>query len=270
MADDEDQGKQTGATIDLNADLGEGFGPWRMGDDAAMLEVVTSANIACGFHAGDPQTMRRTVEAAVAAGVAIGAHVAYPDLRGFGRRETGLPAADVADDVAYQLGALTALARVAGAAVRHVKPHGALYHRLSTDGELAQAVVAAVRSVDPGLVLVVAPGAVALDAAATAGLAAVAEGFADRGYQPDGHLLSRGQPGAVLDDADAVAQCAVGMIAGGGVTAADGSWVSLHVATLCVHGDSPGAVAMATAVRTALQGAGIALAPVQPNRYESG
>ncbi len=250
-------------TIDLNADVGEGFGPWRMGDDAAMLEVVTSANIACGFHAGDPQTMRRTIDAALSKGVAIGAHVAYPDLRGFGRRETGLPTADVVDDIAYQLGALTAVARVAGATVRHVKPHGALYHRLSSDAELAQALVAAVQSVDPELVLVAAPGAVALAAAAAAGLAAVAEGFADRGYQADGRLVSRGEAEGVLDNADAVAQRAVRMVTQGGVTAVDGSWVPLPVATLCVHGDSPGAVGMATAVRAALHEAGIALAPVR-------
>jgi UPF0271 protein len=227
------------ASIDLNADVGEG-----VGDDGALLEVVTSANVACGFHAGDDETMRRTCAAAVAAGVAIGAHPGYRDRAGFGREERGTPPAVIRDEVAEQLAALAAHAAAAGGPVTHVKPHGALYHRCSGDPEAAAALVAAVR--DAGVPAVVgAPGSALLRAAADAGLHAVPEGFADRAYRGDGTLVPRSEPGAVLGVEAAAAQ-AVRLAATG-------------LGTLCVHGDTEGAVELARAVRAALEDAGVAV-----------
>jgi len=243
--------------MDLNADLGEGFGAWRMGDDDALLEVVTSANIACGFHAGDPVVMRRAAEAAARRGVAIGAHVSYPDLRGFGRRDMDLPAAQVTDDVLYQIGALDAFARAAGSPVAYVKPHGALYNRIAADAGLAGAVVAALEMYDRRLPLLTLPGSAAMQAAERAGVPAVAEGFADRAYRPDGQLVSRKEPGAVIADAGAVAGRALAMARDSTVTTAGGHQLTLRVDSLCVHGDSPGAVGLARAVRNALTSAGI-------------
>jgi UPF0271 protein len=245
--------------MDLNSDLGEGYGHWTLGDDAALLEVVTSANVACGFHAGDPATIDRTVRTAVARGVAIGAQVSYPDLVGFGRREMDVPADDLTADVLYQLGALEAFARTAGSRVRYVKPHGALYNRIAGDPVQAGAVVEAIRRYDPDLPLLTLPGSAAMRAAAEAGIEAVGEGFADRAYTPEGRLVSRRQPGAVLHDPDQVAARAVRMATEGRVETADGGEVAVEIRSLCVHGDTPGAVALAKAVRAALDRAGVRL-----------
>ena len=245
--------------MDLNSDLGEGYGHWALGDDAALLEVVTSANVACGFHAGDPATIDRTVRTAVERGVAIGAQVSYPDLVGFGRREIDVPADDLTADVLYQLGALEAFARAAGSRVRYVKPHGALYNRIARDPVQAAAVVEAIRRYDPGLPLLTLPGSAAMEAAAEAGIEAVGEGFADRAYTGEGRLVSRREPGAVLHDAEQVATRAVVMATEGRVETVDGGEVEVKVRSLCVHGDTPGAVDLARAVRAALTGAGVAL-----------
>jgi UPF0271 protein len=245
--------------LDLNSDLGEGYGRWTLGDDAAMLEVVTSANIACGFHAGDPATIDRTVRAAVERGVAVGAQVSYPDLVGFGRREIDLPPGDLTADVLYQLGALEAFAKAAGSRVRYVKPHGALYNRVARDPVQAAAVVEAIRRYDPALPLLTLPGSAAAAAAAEAGVQAVGEGFADRAYTGEGRLVSRREPGAVLDDPGRVAARAARMATEGRVGTVDGGEVAVAVRSLCVHGDTPGAVELARAVRAALEEAGVVL-----------
>ncbi|MBF6170507.1 LamB/YcsF family protein [Nocardia blacklockiae] len=241
--------------MDLNSDLGEGFGAWSMGDDAALLEIVTSANIACGFHAGDPAIMRRTCELAVARGVRIGAHLSYRDLAGFGRRAMAVPPRELADECLYQIGALDAFARAAGDRVRYVKPHGALYHAASADREVADAVVGALTTYG-GLALLGLPGSELAAAAADAGIAFHAEGFADRAYTPAGALVPRGTPGSVLDPEAAVAQ-ALSIAVDGAARGADGAPVAVPAASLCVHGDSPGAVAMARTIRDALAGKGI-------------
>ena len=247
--------------IDLNSDLGESLGVWRMGDDAAMLGLVTSANVACGFHAGDPAGMLATLKAAAERGVAVGAHVAYPDLVGFGRRAMDIASADLVAGVVYQIGALQALARAAGTKVRYVKPHGALYNTIAHDARQARDVIAAIRAVDASLPLVVLAGAPLARWAADAGLRVVAEAFADRGYAPDGTLLPRGAPGAVLHDPARVAQRMQRLVREGVVETADGSLVRLQADSICVHGDSPGALAMTTQVRHVLEGAGVTLAP---------
>jgi UPF0271 protein len=245
--------------VDLNSDLGEGYGPWTLGDDLALLEVVTSANIACGFHAGDPRTMERTVAAAVEAGVVIGAQVSYPDLVGFGRRAMEVAPADLSADVLYQLGALEAFARVAGTEVRYVKPHGALYNRTVVDQGQAAAVVDAVRLYDSSLPVLVLPGSALARAAHAAGVPVVAEGFADRAYTASGGLVPRAEPGAVVTDEVEVVARAVRMVTEGRVAAHGGGDVSLKVASLCVHGDTPGAARLARAVRDGLEAAGVAL-----------
>jgi UPF0271 protein len=247
--------------LDLNSDLGEGYGRWALGDDAALLEVVTSANVACGFHAGDPATIDRTVRAAVERGVSIGAQVSYPDLAGFGRREMDVAPADLTADVLYQLGALEAFARAAGSRVRYVKPHGALYNRIVHDPVQAAAVVEAVRRYDPALPLLTLPGSAAMDAAREAGVPAVAEGFADRAYTADGRLVSRREPGAVVHDPERVAARALVMATEHRVEAVDGTQVAVEVRSLCVHGDTPGAVDLARQVRAALEQAGVTLEP---------
>lgn len=247
--------------LDLNADLGESFGRWVLGDDEAMLEVVTSANIACGFHAGDPLTLHRTVAAAAARGVVIGAQVGYRDLAGFGRRFLDMAPAELTADVLYQLGALDGLARSVGSGVRYLKPHGALYNTIVADGAQAAAVVAAVLSYDPGMPVVGLPGSIFLRLAAEAGLPCVREAFADRAYTADGTLVSRLEPGAVLSDPVAVADRMVALVTTGLVEAITGEAVPVVVDSICVHGDSPGGVEMARAVRTALTGAGVRLAP---------
>ncbi len=249
------------STVDLNADLGEGFGVWRLGDDEALLEVVTSANVACGFHAGDPSTMRRVCGAAVRGGVAVGAQVAYRDLAGFGRRFIDVAPAELADDVLYQLAALDGIARATGGRVSYVKPHGALYNATVAHEAQARAVVEAVLAHDPSLPILGLPGSALLRAAEAAGLRPVAEGFADRGYTPDGRLVPRSEPGALVHDPAEVAARAVRMAREGTVVAVDGSTVRTDVASICVHGDTPGAVELARAVRTALGEAGLTLAP---------
>lgn len=247
--------------IDLNSDLGEGFGSWQMGDDAALLGVVTSANIACGFHAGDPATMRRTAAIAVERGISIGAHVAYPDLRGFGRRHVELAQEELFADVLYQIGALEGVAHSVGGSVAYVKAHGALYNEMMVDAELAQTVVSAILSYRPTLPLLVLPGLVAQRIAQQAGLPIFCEGFADRAYEPDGRLVFRNRPGAVLHDPAQVAARALRMVREGTVVAVDGSVLMLDVTTICLHGDTPGAVEIAQAVRAAMQDAGVELAP---------
>jgi 5-oxoprolinase (ATP-hydrolysing) subunit A len=245
------------ATIDLNADLGEGFGVWRLGDDDAMLGIVTSANVACGFHAGDPAGLLRVCRSAAERGVRIGAQVSYRDLAGFGRRYIDVTAEDLVADVVYQIGALQAVAHAAGAAVSYVKPHGALYNTIVTDREQGAAVATAVRMVDATLPVLGMTGSAFFDEAARAGLRTVGEAFADRAYRPDGRLVSRREAGAVLDDPAEVADRVLAMVTSGQVTAIDGTQVAVSVESVCVHGDSPGAVQIATAVRDRLESGGV-------------
>jgi UPF0271 protein len=247
--------------IDLNADLGEGFGIWRLTDDEALLDVVTSANVACGFHAGDPATMRRVCDLAAERGVAIGAQVGYRDLAGFGRRRIDVAPGELAAEVMYQLGALDAFARAAGSRVRYVKPHGALYNTAADDPVQAAAVASAVAAVDASLPLLGLPGSALATAAAQADLPFVAEGFADRAYTPAGRLVPRTEPGAVhADPAAAVAQ-AVSIARRQQVTALDGTPVDVPAASICVHGDTAGAVLLTREIRRVLEDAGIAVAP---------
>ncbi|MEV4378159.1 5-oxoprolinase subunit PxpA [Streptosporangium sp. NPDC049644] len=244
--------------IDLNADLGEGFGIWRLGEDEALLELVTSANIACGFHAGDPLTIRRTCAAAIDRGVAIGAQVSYRDLAGFGRREMDVDPEELCAEVLYQLGAVDGIARAMGGRVSYVKPHGALYNRICRDPEQAGAVVAAVADYGD-LPLLTLPGSAVHEIAAGEGVTTVVEAFADRAYTGAGTLLSRRSPGAVLHDPGTVAARVVRMVTEGVVEAVDGSLVPVEARSICVHGDTPGAVLMARAVRDGLVDAGVPL-----------
>ncbi|MEI2277622.1 LamB/YcsF family protein [Paenarthrobacter ilicis] len=245
------------AIIDLNSDVGESFGRWTLGDDSAMFRSVSSANVACGFHAGDPSVIRNTCEKAVEAGVVIGAHVGYRDLAGFGRRFMDIDPVELADDVVYQIGALQALAAVSGAKVHYVKPHGGLYNAIVKHTAQARAVVEAVKSVDPNLPILGLPGSEVLRLAEEAGLRGVSEAFADRAYNPDGTLVSRSQPGAVLHDPSEVAQHVLRMATEQSVRTIDGSILKIRAESICVHGDSPGAVAMATALKSALGDAGV-------------
>lgn len=247
---------------DLNCDVGESFGAWTMGDDASVIPLVSSVNVACGFHAGDPLTALRTCEIAAAAGVVVGAHVGYRDLVGFGRRALDVEPDELSAEVAYQVGALQAVARLTGTTVRHVKPHGALYTTAAVDPVQAQAVVSAVRGVDPALAVLTLPGSVLAIEAHQAGLRVVTEGFPDRAYAQDGSLVPRGRPGAVLHDPAVVAARAVSLARDGGVETIDGDWLDLPVQTLCLHGDTPGAVGLAAAVREALDAAGVEVASV--------
>ncbi|WP_137723183.1 LamB/YcsF family protein [Prescottella subtropica] len=249
------------AVIDLNSDLGESFGAWTLGDDAAMLDLVTSANIACGFHAGDPSTLLRTCRDATARDVRIGAQVGYRDLAGFGRRFVDVAPADLTADVIYQIGALDGLAHVAGSAVTYVKPHGALYNTIVHHRAQARAVVAAVLAVDPALPVLGLPGSVFLEEASAAGLRTVVEAFADRAYTPDGTLVPRTQPGSVLHDPDIVAARVLRLVTTGTIEAVDGSVITVAADTVCVHGDTPAAVAMATAIRALLDEHRIPVAP---------
>lgn len=243
--------------IDLNSDLGESLGAWRMGDDDAMLDIVSSANVACGFHAGDPAGILQTLRRAKAKGVVVGAHVSYPDLVGFGRRAMDVASADLRADVIYQIGALKGLAAAAGTEVRYVKPHGALYNTIAHDERQANDVIAAIREIDAGLSLVALAGSPLLGWARAQGLRVVAEAFADRAYMPDGSLVSRRQAGAVLHDPQEVAERMLRLAKEGVVTAIDGSMVRIQADSICVHGDSPGAVEMARQVRLLLEGAGV-------------
>jgi 5-oxoprolinase (ATP-hydrolysing) subunit A len=250
--------------VDLNSDLGEGFGIWTLGDDDALLDVVSSANVACGFHAGDPNILRRVCEVAVSRGVAIGAQVSYRDLAGFGRRSIDMDAASLTNDVIYQIGALDGFARIAGSRVRYVKPHGALYNRAVHDEHQAAAVVAAVVAYDPALPLLGLPGSALLRHGEQAGLRTVTEAFADRGYTAQATLVPRSQPGALLDDSATVAERMVQMLLTGRLKSVDGLEVAVSARSICVHGDSPGAVAMAVAVREALAEAGVEIRSFAP------
>ncbi|MEU3458793.1 5-oxoprolinase subunit PxpA [Streptomyces sp. NPDC006733] len=250
--------------IDLNADLGEGFGRWTLTDDDALLSVVTSANVACGFHAGDPVTMRRVCALAAERGVRIGAQVSYRDLAGFGRRAMDVPPDELAAEVAYQIGALDVFARAAGSRVAYVKPHGALYNRTVGDAAQAAAVVAGVLLAggpEGGLPVLGLPGSELLAAAEGAGLPAVAEAFADRAYTERGTLVPRSEPGAVLHDADAVVAQALAVARDGQVVAAGGRRIAAGARSLCLHGDTPGAAGLARRVRRELLDAGVPLRP---------
>ncbi|UQS26800.1 LamB/YcsF family protein [Amycolatopsis thermalba] len=247
--------------VDLNADLGEGFGVWRLTEDDALLEIVSSANVACGFHAGDPSVLRRVTAAAAERGVAVGAQVAYRDLAGFGRRFLDVTPAELTDDVLYQIGALDAFARVAGTRVAYVKPHGALYNAIVHHAEQAAAVVEAVRLFDPSLPVLGLPGSEFLRQAEAAGLRPVREAFADRAYTPAGTLVSRREPGAVIHDPDEVVRRCVRMATKGVIIAVDGSEVKVQPESICLHGDTPGAVEIGRRVRAALTQAGATIRP---------
>lgn len=246
-------------TIDLNSDLGESFGAWRVGDDEAMFAVVTSANVACGFHAGDALTMARSAASAAREGVALGAHPGYRDLAGFGRRALDTSPVELAAELLVQLGALDGVARASGTRVRYVKAHGALYHRLAVDAAASRAFVDAVAAYDPTLVVLGPPSSRIEEATGAAGLRFAREAFVDRGYAADGSLVPRGEPGAVIDDPAAAAERALELVETGAITADDGSRVELAPDSLCLHGDTPGSVAIARAVRAALEGAGVEL-----------
>ncbi|MFA7437916.1 LamB/YcsF family protein [Castellaniella sp.] len=257
--------------IDLNSDLGEAYGPWVMGDDAAMLDVVSSANVACGGHAGDPETMFLTLQRAVQRGVVVGAHPGYPDREGFGRRPMALSPGEITRLVASQVGALQGIAALAGTAVRYVKPHGALSNLAAADANVAQAIVTAVKAL-PGALAILAISGTALEhAGRSAGLPVYAEVFADRAYLPDGQLVPRTRAGAVLHDADAAAQRLIQFLDTGYMPTLDGSSVRLAVDSVCVHGDTKGAVAMARSIRERLRAAGISVAPflASHNGYRS-
>lgn len=255
-------------TIDLNSDIGESFGAWTMGDDAGVLAHVTSANIACGFHAGDPDTMRHTVALAMHHGVAIGAHVSLPDLQGFGRREMRIDAEQAHALTLYQIGALAAFARAAGQRLRHVKPHGALYNMAARDAALADAIARAAHDFDPDLVLVGLADSELTRAGERAGLAVAHEAFADRRYEADGTLAARGTPGALIDDVDAAVAQALSIAAHDTLNARDGGAIHVRADTLCVHGDRAGAAAFAARLRAALAEAGVHVRRIDPGNRQ--
>jgi len=248
------------SVVDLNADIGESFGRYELPGEDDLLSLITSANVACGFHAGDPMVMQRTVSAAAGRGVTVGAHPGYRDLIGFGRRELAASAAEIAADVVYQVGALDGFCRTAGTRVRYVKLHGALYHRASEDKEVAKAVAFALRQLDQELVVLGPEGSAMLQAANATGLDVAREAFVDRAYQPDGRLVPRRMPGAVLDDADAIAERALRMVQDRYVVAIDGTRCIIRADSLCVHGDGPKAVAVVRALRQRFDQEGISLA----------
>ncbi|SDP84688.1 UPF0271 protein [Actinopolyspora xinjiangensis] len=250
--------------MDVNADLAEGFGRWELGDDTALLDIVSSANVACGFHAGDPRTLRRACSGAAARGVAVGAQVGYRDLAGFGRRFIDVDPGELVDEVIYQIGALDALARVAGTAVTYVKPHGALYNTIVSHTAQAEAVVEAVRRFRPGMAVLGLPGSEWLRLAAESGLDVHREAFADRAYTPEGTLVPRGSPGAVLHDAELIADRCLRIVRGRPIEAVDGTPLSLSPDSLCVHGDTPDAVEIARAVRGKLAEGGTPIEPFAP------
>lgn len=248
-------------SIDINCDMGESFGPWVMGNDLAVMKHITSANIACGFHAGDPDTMFNTVRAAVAAGVAVGAHPGLPDLQGFGRRHMDVSPAEIYALVVYQIGALWGVARASGTRLRHVKTHGALYHMTTKDAAVAQAVVQAAHDVDPELLLYVSTASM-IQAAQKAGMRMVHEVYADRSYQDDGTLTPRSQAHAMIEDVDQSIAQVKRMVLQGMVRSLSGKDVPIGADTLCVHGDQPGAVVFAQRIRAALEAEGIAVRAV--------
>lgn len=249
------------ASIDLNSDLGENVHDRIVSDDASMLRIVTSANVSCGFHAGSPEGIRETLAAAVQGGVVIGAHPGYRDYENFGRTKVDVDSATLQAHVEYQLGALMGLASAVGGRVAYVKPHGALYNTIARDARQAADVVAAIKAIDPGLVLLGLAGGVVLDVAERAGLAVAAEAFADRAYQPDGQLVSRTEEGSVLHDPAVVAERMVRLAGEGVIRAIDGTDVRVDAQSICVHGDSPGSIAMAAETKRMLQDAGITIAP---------
>ncbi len=251
-------------TIDLNCDMGEGFGAWEMGEDAALLDYASSANIACGFHAGDPGTMHRTVKLAIEKGVAVGAHPSLPDLQGFGRRRMHVSAQDVYDMVLYQIGAMDGFAIACGGRLAHVKAHGALYNMAARDLSLAQAIAKAVRDFNDSLILFGLSGSELIRAGETAGLKTASEVFADRSYEADGSLTPRTQAGATIGDVDAAIARVRRMIREGKVRSRQGEDVEVRADTLCIHGDEPGAVEFARCIRAALEADGIRLAAVLP------
>lgn len=246
-------------TIDLNSDLGESFGQWNMGDDAAILKLVSSANVACGFHAGSPAGILETLKAANAQSVTIGAHVAYPDLVGFGRRNMDVASDELTADVIYQIGALQGLAQAAGTEVRYVKPHGALYNTIAHNERQAMAVIDGILAIDPNLPLVGLAGSPVLKWAQQKGLKTISEAFADRAYHADGTLVSRREAGSVLHDARQVAERMLQLITEGGVQSIEGKFTPIQADSICVHGDSPGAIAMASQIRSLLETHGIAI-----------
>jgi len=246
--------------IDLNSDLGESFGPWPMGQDAALMDSISSANVACGFHAGDPGAMRATIALGREKGVAIGAHPGFQDLVGFGRREMKATPAEVEDLVLYQVSALAGMASAQGVRLQHVKAHGALYNMACRDRALADAIAKAVAAFDRSLILFGLPNSELLRAGAAAGLSIAAEVFADRAYEPDGSLTSRTTPGSVIHDTSKVVERAIKMVRDKQVIAVDGSTISLKADTICLHGDTPGAADHAKAVRRGLEAAGISVA----------
>lgn len=248
-------------SIDLNSDLGENVADRIVSDDASMLRLVTSANVSCGFHAGSPEGIRETLAAAVQGGVVIGAHPGYRDYENFGRTKVDIDSASLQAHVEYQLGALIALASAVGGRVAYVKPHGALYNTIARDERQSADVVAAIKAIDPNLVLLGLAGGVVLDVASRAGLQVAAEAFADRAYQPDGQLVSRTQEGAVLHDPAAVAERMVRLADEGVIRAIDGTDVRVDARSICVHGDSPGSIAMAAETKRMLHDAGITIAP---------
>jgi UPF0271 protein len=248
--------------IDLNADVGESFGPYTIGDDAAIMRSITSANVAAGFHGGDPSVLRRTIRLARDQGVAVGAHPGFPDLVGFGRRNLHVSAADAEDLVLYQIAAVAGVAAAEGVRLQHVKPHGALYNQAARDAALADAVARAVAACDRSLILFGPPGSALLSSGRSAGLRVAAEAFADRAYGADGSLVSRSQPGAVIHDRDEVVARAVAIARDRRVAAIDGRMIPIEADTLCIHGDTPGADALAAAIRDALGSAGIPVEPV--------
>ncbi|WP_276121657.1 LamB/YcsF family protein [Pararhizobium qamdonense] len=245
--------------IDLNSDLGESYGAWRMGEDETMLGIVSSANVACGFHAGDPAGIWKTVKAAAGKGVSIGAHVSYPDRVGFGRRDLDVTSGELIADVIYQIGALKGMAASAGVAVGYVKPHGALYNRIAHDPIQGQAVIDAIKAIDPSLVLMGLANAPILKLAQASGLKTVAEAFADRAYTPDGQLVSRREQGAVLHDTQLIARRMLQLARQGTLEAIDGSTITIAAQSICVHGDSPGAVTIAQEIRRAFEADGISV-----------
>jgi UPF0271 protein len=247
-------------TVDINCDMGESYGAWKMGEDAAVMPYITSANVACGFHGGDPGTIRATVKLALEHGVAIGAHPSLPDLQGFGRRVMKISPQDMYDLVLYQAGAVEAFARAAGARLHHVKCHGALYNMAANDAGLAEAMARAVKDLGGGLILYALSNSLMMKTAKKLGIRVAGEVFADRGYADDGTLAPRGSPGAMIEDAALAAQRAVSMVEDGYVTALSGVRVPVAPDTLCLHGDQPGAVAFAKAIRTAFSEHGIAVA----------
>ncbi len=246
-----------GKTIDLNCDLGESYGAWTMGQDEAILDLITSANIACGFHAGDPATMARTLQLAAARGVALGAHPSLPDLQGFGRRTMAITPAEARGLILYQVGALDAFARAAGTRLRHVKPHGALYNMAAKDEALAAAIAGAIRDFDPTLILVGLSGSASIQAGQALGLTCASEVFADRGYEADGSLSPRGQPGAMITDADVAVARVLRMVLEGRVESRTGGDVALQADTVCLHGDQPEALAFTRRLRSALEQASV-------------